>query len=287
MTAHLSPWRIHCSKIYWRLHWFEMDKILAQRYAFCDFSKIVGFPTPVLSREEWESILPKFQGKEWEEPTEHLLDFHEFIHQLRIVHEDVQINLFRYSLEGISRDWCRSFPVASINSLTCFHATFNSFYEEHFPAECIFEGCCNEFSLLHKDYASHESPICDEAFIVEENIYHEYHEVLNDIHYDRNNIETSGIISDVFVVLNVHEDQHLSFEYSNDEEQVYFVVDISPDCEADINDKLVKKTREDSIGRLVVVIDVNPSHWFWTARLMKVFGHEGKCTCTDTTPMDG
>jgi hypothetical protein len=33
------------------------------------------------------------------------------------------------------------------------------------------------------------------------------------------------------------------------------------------------------VGRLVVVIDLNPSHGFWTARLMKVFGHEGKCTC--------
>jgi hypothetical protein len=34
---------------------------------------------------------------------------------------------------------------------------------------------------------------------------------------------------------------------------------------------------------LVVVIDVNPSHWFWTARLMKVFGLEGKCTYRHTT----
>jgi hypothetical protein len=33
------------------------------------------------------------------------------------------------------------------------------------------------------------------------------------------------------------------------------------------------------VGRLVVVIDVNPSHGFWTARLMKVFGNEGNCTC--------
>jgi hypothetical protein len=33
------------------------------------------------------------------------------------------------------------------------------------------------------------------------------------------------------------------------------------------------------VGRLVVFIDVNPSHGFWTARLIKVFGHEGKCTC--------
>jgi hypothetical protein len=32
----------------------------------------------------------------------------------------------------------------------------------------------------------------------------------------------------------------------------------------------------DTVGRLVVVIDVNPSHGFWTRRLMKLFGHEGK-----------
>jgi hypothetical protein len=30
------------------------------------------------------------------------------------------------------------------------------------------------------------------------------------------------------------------------------------------------------VGRLVVVIDVNPSHGFWTRRLVKLFGHEGK-----------
>jgi hypothetical protein len=40
---------------------------------------------------------------------------------------------------------------------------------------------------------------------------------------------------------------------------------------------------EGSIGRLIVVIDVNPSHGFWTARLIKVFGHEGKCTCIYNT----
>jgi hypothetical protein len=37
------------------------------------------------------------------------------------------------------------------------------------------------------------------------------------------------------------------------------------------------------VGRLVVVIDVNPRHGFWTARLMKVFGHEGKYTCRYNT----
>jgi hypothetical protein len=221
-----------------------VDKILARRYAFCDFSKIVDFPNPEPSRDEWESSLPKFRGEEWEEPPEHLLYFHDFIHQLHIMHEDVKINLFRYSLERIARDWCRSLPVASIISLTEFHETFNSFCKEYFSDERLFEGNCNEFSSLHKYSASHEIPICDESFIVEENIYHGDHEVLHDIHYDSNNTETYDIIPDVFVVLNFHDDQHLSFEYSDDEEQVYYAVDISPHYETRTDNKLVKRTRE-------------------------------------------
>jgi hypothetical protein len=42
-------------------------------------------------------------------------------------------------------------------------------------------------------------------------------------------------------------------------------------------------TKGKIVGRLIVVIDVNPSHGFWTARLIKVFGHEGKCTCIYNT----
>jgi hypothetical protein len=81
---------------------------------------------------------------------------------------------------------------------------------------------------------------------VEESICHEEHEVLNDIHYDRNNIETSGIISDIYVVLSVHEDQHVSSEYPNVEEQVYSAKYFSPDYEAEIDEKLAAKAREDS-----------------------------------------
>jgi hypothetical protein len=128
--------------------------------------------------------------------------------------------------------------------LTSFHEAFNSFCKDYFPAERLFEGCREEFSLIHKDSSSREIHISDEASIVEENIYHEDHEVLNDIHYDRNNIEMSSIISDVSFVLNVHEDQHICFEYSDDEEKVYSVVDISPNCEAEIDDKIFKRTRE-------------------------------------------
>jgi hypothetical protein len=122
--------------------------------------------------------------------------------------------------------------------LAGFHAAFNSFCKEYFSTEYLYENCCDEFYLLHKDSSGHKNQIYDEVFIVEESIYHEDQEVLNDIHYDINNIETYGIISNVFVVLNVYEDQHVSFEYSNVKEQVYTSVDISPDYEAEINDKL-------------------------------------------------
>jgi hypothetical protein len=126
------------------------------------------------------------------------------------------------------------------------HASFNSFCKEYFPIECLFQGCCDNFSLLYKYFAIHESQICDEAFTEEENIYHEEKEVLNGILYVNNNTKTSGIISDLSLALNVHEDQHVSFEYVDDEEQVYSVVDISSDYECEIDDKLVTKTTEDS-----------------------------------------
>jgi hypothetical protein len=46
---------------------------------------------------------------------------------------------------------------------------------------------------------------------------------------------------------------------------------------------LSSMTKGEIVGRLVVVIDVNPSHGFWTTRLMKLFEHEGKCTCRYNT----
>ena len=57
-----------------------MEAILAQRFAFYDFSGVIGFPNQILSRAEWEGTLPTFKGGDWEVPAEHLLYFHEFIH---------------------------------------------------------------------------------------------------------------------------------------------------------------------------------------------------------------
>jgi hypothetical protein len=149
--------------------------------------------------------------------VEHLLEFHDFIHRLEIIHEDIQINPFRYSLEGIALEWCWSLPNASVSSLAGFHTAFNSFCKEYFSVEHIFEGCCNEFSLLHKNSVSHETHICDVTSILEEDIYQADQEVLN----DRNNMETFAIISDVSVVLYIDEDQHVSYEYINVKEQMH------------------------------------------------------------------
>ena len=77
-----------------------MESILAQRLAFCDFSDVVGFQNLMLSRGEWEGSIPTFKGEYWEVSAKHLQDFHEFIRERQIVHEDVQIKLFRYSLKG-------------------------------------------------------------------------------------------------------------------------------------------------------------------------------------------
>jgi hypothetical protein len=143
-----------------------MNKILAKRYAFCDFSSIVGFPNQVPNRDEWENNIPIFRGEEWEVPAEHLLDFHEFIDRLEIVHEDVQIKLFKCSLEGIALDWCQSLPSASVSSLADFHAAFHAFCEDQFPADLLYPQCCHEFHLLTKDSDVHEK------YVVEENVLH-------------------------------------------------------------------------------------------------------------------
>ena len=84
-------------------------------------------------------------------PAEHLLDFHDYMHRLQVVHEDVQIQLFCFSLEGIARDWYQSLPYASINSLEDFHATFHVFCKDHFPNDLLYPEYCYEFHLLTKD----------------------------------------------------------------------------------------------------------------------------------------
>jgi hypothetical protein len=168
-----------------------------KRYAFCNFSSISGYPHPVPSRDEWEHSIPRFRGEEWEVPAEHLLDFHDFIHRLGIVHEDVQIKLFRYSLEGISLDWCRSLPASSIHSLASFHYAFHLFCKDEFPAESLFEGCCDEFEKQVQQEVVFSSVCQGENYIVKE-----------DLHDTNKNcivVDASDLISVAPVAFDLHE----------------------------------------------------------------------------------
>jgi hypothetical protein len=94
-----------------------MEAILAQRFSPFNFSYVYDFPNVVPTMDEWGDFLPRFREHRDDNPIEHLLEFHELMHQWGIHHEDVLMNMFMYSLEGDAREWYRSFPPASISSL--------------------------------------------------------------------------------------------------------------------------------------------------------------------------
>jgi hypothetical protein len=127
-----------------------MEKILAKRYAFCDFSDIAGFPHPVPTIIEWDDYLLRFRGSKNDHPGEHLFNFHKCMLEHGFVHEDVLIKLFKLSLEENAREWCQSLPNLSIHSLKDFHVAFNSYYEKFYSADLIFDNCCEEFNLHNK-----------------------------------------------------------------------------------------------------------------------------------------
>jgi hypothetical protein len=189
-----------------------MNQIFAKRYAFCDFSKIVGFPNPVPSRDEWENNLPRFRGEEWEVPAEHLLDFHDYMHRLQVVHEDVQIRLFCFSLEGIACDWYRSLPITSINSLADFHAAFHVFCKGIFSDDFLFPECCHEFNLLYKD-----PNIREDFAAVEDTLHHD--QEINDPHYD-NLSDALNNIPNASTILDCYADQIVPFENFKDDKKI-------------------------------------------------------------------
>jgi len=189
-----------------------MNRILAKRYAFCDFSSFAGFPNQVPARDEWENSLPKFRGEEWEVPAEHLLDFHDYMQRLQVVHEDVQIRLFCFSLEGIAHDWYRSLPNASISSLADFHAAFNLFCKTKFSADLLYPQCCHEFLSSTKDSDVHEE------YVAEENILH-YDQEIADSHHNSHE-DVINIVSNSFIKDGCHDNQIVPFEIFKDDEQI-------------------------------------------------------------------
>jgi hypothetical protein len=119
--------------------------LLAQRFAPLDFSTVPGFPHPVPSIDIWGDHLPRFAEKKGDNPSDHLIRFHQCMIQLDINHEDVLMKMFVFSLEGDAREWYRYLPPSSISSLKKFHTVFHHRCERFFAREILLEGCCEEF----------------------------------------------------------------------------------------------------------------------------------------------
>jgi hypothetical protein len=166
----------------------------------------------VPSRDEWENSLPRFRGEEWEVPAEHFLDFHDYMHRLQVVHEDVQIRLFYFSLEGIARDWYRSLPSASVSSLAEFHAAFHVFCKGIFSVDFLYPECCHEFYLLNKDPNIHED------FATAEDTSHHDQE-MGDLQ-DDNRSDAFDIVLNASIKDGCHEDQNFSSENFKGDEQI-------------------------------------------------------------------
>ena len=139
-------------------------------------------------------------------------------------------------MKGDSLEWCRSLPATSIRSLTGFHTAFNSFCKDYFLADCLYENCCEEFSSLHEASAGPEDHVHDESFTMEESIFQENIEVLNDINCVSPRTEAFDIISDASILLDVHNDQHASCRNCEFIEKMWSIVDGSPGyrVEADV-----------------------------------------------------
>jgi hypothetical protein len=167
----------------------------------------------VPDRIEWEGCLPRFRGENCEMRVEFLLDFHECILKLKFIHEYVLIKLFTYCLDGATHDWCISLSVACITSLRHFHVAFCFFCKEKFAADFLYQECCYEFDLLSKGSNSHK-----EYAVVEDTFHNDQED--DDLQSDSQDVDTFDIVSNVSIVLSCHENLIVSFDYSNDNEQI-------------------------------------------------------------------
>lgn len=139
------------------------------------------------------------------------------MHQLQVVHKDVKIRLFYFSLEGISRDWYQSLPIASISILVDFHATFHVFCKGIFSANFLFPECCHEFNLLYKD-----PNICEEFATTEDTLH--YDQEINNPHYD-NLSDAFDIASNTSTIFGCHEDHIFPVEDLKGDEPMHISAD--------------------------------------------------------------
>ena len=59
----------------------EFVALLARTFTPLDFSLVPGFPHLVPDMSEWGDFLPIFKEEKEDNPTEHLLKFHEMLYE--------------------------------------------------------------------------------------------------------------------------------------------------------------------------------------------------------------
>ena len=91
--------------------------LLSRSFAPLNFSPIPGFPHPVPFMDICGDYLPWFREEKEDNPSDHLIRFHQCMAQLHIHDEDVLMKMFFYSLEGDAREWYRSLPPSIISFL--------------------------------------------------------------------------------------------------------------------------------------------------------------------------
>jgi hypothetical protein len=79
--------------------------LLARRFAPLNFSAIPGFPHPIPLMDIWGDYLPRFRERKEDNPSDHLIRFHQCMAQLNIHDEYFLMKMFFYSLEGDACEW--------------------------------------------------------------------------------------------------------------------------------------------------------------------------------------
>jgi hypothetical protein len=125
----------------------QMNAILAARFSPFNFVDVLGFPNVVPTVDEWGDYLPRFRGDDHDHPAQHLIDFHQYMDQQDIHHEDVLMKMFMYSLEGDARQWYRSLPISIISSLKDFHVVFHSYCKRIYPVELLLDDYCEKIKF--------------------------------------------------------------------------------------------------------------------------------------------
>jgi hypothetical protein len=81
-----------------------------------------------------------------------------------------------YSLEGDARKWYRTLCASSISSLKDFHDVFYSHCKIIYPAERLFENCCEGYASYIQDSTSDSSTSDNEGDDYrEKDLDHEFH----------------------------------------------------------------------------------------------------------------